>query len=300
MIVVYKITNLTNEKIYIGVHRCTSLNDNYYGSGKLIRRALKKYGKENFSREYLHIFNDNEVELAFEKEREYVTKEFTLRADTYNISEGGHTNPVMYGEYNPFYGKTHTQETLDQIQKSRSWYEMSEETKKKISLGGKLNWSDSEYRIKMIEAAKKKDKSYITEKYVADASERRKGASMSDETKQKIREQKIGVSWGTHTEETKQYLSDINKGRDVSEWIDKVNKNPEKIRKTAETHTGMKRSEEAKQNMKEAQKKRFENEPVANKGKVWIHNPLTKERRYAEKDEQLPKGFQYGLGKRNI
>jgi hypothetical protein len=32
----------------------------------------------------------------------------------------------------------------------------------------------------------------------------------------------------------------------------KINKNPDKIKKTAETHTGMKRSEQAKQNMKNA------------------------------------------------
>lgn len=127
-----------------------ALHDSYYGSGKLMLRALKKYGKENFKREYLHVFNDDQWELAFAKEKEYVTRDFTLRDDTYNLSEGGSVNPVMYGENNPFYGKKHTQETIDKIQDSRSWYEMTDETKEKISEGGKEVWKREGYKEKMV------------------------------------------------------------------------------------------------------------------------------------------------------
>lgn len=46
--VIYKTTNLINGKIYIG--QDSKDRPNYYGSGKLIHRAIKKYGKENFKK----------------------------------------------------------------------------------------------------------------------------------------------------------------------------------------------------------------------------------------------------------
>ena len=50
---IYKTTNLINGKIYIGQHKSSSFDTNYYGSGKLLIKALKKYGKENFKIELI-------------------------------------------------------------------------------------------------------------------------------------------------------------------------------------------------------------------------------------------------------
>jgi len=45
---IYKITNKINGKWYIGKHNGT--DPNYFGSGKLLKQAVEKYGKENFER----------------------------------------------------------------------------------------------------------------------------------------------------------------------------------------------------------------------------------------------------------
>lgn len=53
MAYVYMITNKINGKRYIGSSRKDKIDEDYYGSGKRIKYALKKYGKENFIREIL-------------------------------------------------------------------------------------------------------------------------------------------------------------------------------------------------------------------------------------------------------
>ena len=84
---IYKITNKINGKIYIGKHQTKDLNDGYMGSGKNLRRAISKYGIENFEKEILFQF-DTEHKMN-SKEAELVTEEFCLREDTYNLCPGG-------------------------------------------------------------------------------------------------------------------------------------------------------------------------------------------------------------------
>ena len=44
----YKIINMKNNNYYFGVHSTNNINDNYYGSGLIIKKLYKKYGYSIF------------------------------------------------------------------------------------------------------------------------------------------------------------------------------------------------------------------------------------------------------------
>ena len=84
---IYQTINLVNNKIYIGKHITENIEDNYFGSGKYLRRAIQKYGLENFEFKILfELQNEEEMNLL---EKCVVTQEFCDRNDTYNINIGG-------------------------------------------------------------------------------------------------------------------------------------------------------------------------------------------------------------------
>ena len=84
---IYQITNNLNHKIYIGKHKTDCLDDDYFGSGKHLKRAQEKYGLENFTKTILfYLQNEDEMNLL---EKMVVTKEFCDRDDTYNLNVGG-------------------------------------------------------------------------------------------------------------------------------------------------------------------------------------------------------------------
>ena len=84
---VYQTTNIINNNIYVGVHSTSNIDDGYLGSGNRLNYAIKKYGKENFTREILKTFDC--LEEAYIFEAFLVDEEFVKRKDTYNIKLGG-------------------------------------------------------------------------------------------------------------------------------------------------------------------------------------------------------------------
>lgn len=160
---VYKITNKLNGRFYIGMHKTAYLNDGYMGSGKLIKHAIHKYGLENFSKEILFIF-DNENDMK-NKEKELVT----LTEDSYNLCDGGKGGfgYINRSALSKFKGKKHSAETKEIISsklqgnKSFSGKKHSDESKRKIGESTRIKLTGSpkseDHKRRISEAIKKKN-----------------------------------------------------------------------------------------------------------------------------------------------
>jgi hypothetical protein len=117
--ILYKTTNLVSKKFYIGIHKQKngidpSNFDGYFGSGKILLQAIKKYGKKNFARETLFVFNT--IEEAKEQEFKIVNKLFLMDENTYNLTIGGGVPPCDPLRWK---GRKHKQETLLKISANR-------------------------------------------------------------------------------------------------------------------------------------------------------------------------------------
>ncbi len=120
--IIYLTINSINFKKYIGKHETDDLNDGYIGSGKLLNKAIKKYGKENFTYRIVYIFDSPEGMWA--KEVKLVNEKWIARKDTYNLAPGGRGGS----------GKMlKSEETKKKISKSSKGKPKSEEDNKKNS-----------------------------------------------------------------------------------------------------------------------------------------------------------------------
>lgn len=322
---IYKTTNKINDKQYIGFHKVKDktdivhtqsesgsiFRDGYMGSGKLIKFALIKYGPENFKQELL--FTSTDAEEAFDLERELVDESYIERDDTYNISVGG-SNCILMGGNNGFFGKHHTKESIEKIQKKRtetynqnpfSWCEMYDAVTKKtflcydevydyynmqdrdrVSIYLLVHYGTLNYKSEYLQnIANKKAEEYLD--WISEAPKRYK--------------EKARITSERFKNIPKTLESNIKRGDSLKKWIsnnpdkhaermNKINKNKDKIRKTAEKHTGMKRSEETRKKISEAVK----GNPAHNKSKKLISNVDTGEIKYINKNEELPIGWQIG------
>lgn len=139
MYTLYRVTNKLNGRYYIGVHKTDNPNDRYLGSGRLIRKAVKRYGRDSFTKEILFTFNT--AEDAYAKEAEIVNKQIIEDSNCYNLINGGSPSIEWMEERKAYYsrtfktflGKKHTGETKRKISEAGRGRIQSLETRQKRS-----------------------------------------------------------------------------------------------------------------------------------------------------------------------
>ena len=225
---IYKVTNIINNKIYIGLstHQAENTKD-YLGSGVLINKALEKYGKENFAKEILED-NIDSIDLLNEKEIFWI-KEFNSTNKTigYNISHGGAGTLGVKKSLetkeklrNANLGKKQEESTILKRTSKIKGMKRTDESKNSISEGlkrrysefphpmsGKENKHSEETKLKISESHKGK---ILSEEHKENISNSNKGKTkiFTDEHKENMSKSHIGK---LHTEETKNKMSNSHK-----------------------------------------------------------------------------------------
>lgn len=90
--VIYKTTNLINGKFYIGKRIFDPdrfMRSKYYGSGKLLKLAIKKYGLDNFDREILEVIDNDMLD---DREKYWIKHYDSTNLEIgYNLIIGGNS-----------------------------------------------------------------------------------------------------------------------------------------------------------------------------------------------------------------
>lgn len=96
---VYKITNLINNKLYIGITKREPqirFREHFSHKNELLYKAKEKYGKENFSLEIIEKdIHENDIDI---KERYYIKLYNSLTPNGYNLSIGGMSHKSVSDE----------------------------------------------------------------------------------------------------------------------------------------------------------------------------------------------------------
>lgn len=110
--IIYKITNKTNGKSYIGqtTRKINCRVREHKSKETLIGRAMKEHGEDNFTFEIIEKCNShNELD---EREAYWIKKLNTLHPKGYNQA----IVDSKYGKFNGFFGKNHKPETIKRNQ----------------------------------------------------------------------------------------------------------------------------------------------------------------------------------------
>lgn len=254
---VYLTKNILNDKIYVGKHSTTNPYDKYLGSGKILRNAINKYGKDNFQKTLLGIFENEEEAFEFEKHSIQIMKEqgFTL----YNILSGGEgiTSEFMISRWQDHSYRKNLSIKLRKINTTTNVNERRSNACKKF-------WNEENRDIRRQEMIKKcKNQSFM--------------ASVSEGLKK---------HWVENYETRRLINAELNNRPEVKEKHRKNTKekwqDPEYIRKTNEARNKIMQTKEFKENMSTANKKMWsENrDEILNKRKESRVNKLALGWRY--------------------
>lgn len=189
MIYIYSITNLKNNKRYIGITSDTynrkrahlwALDNNKHSNEKL-QNAYKKYGKECFCFEIIEKLDTEDRILALERENFYI-KKYDSYKNGYNKSLGFDGSTLQkrtqetlakmskFMKGNKYWlGKHHTEETKKKIGAVHKNKVVSDETRKKLSKalkGKQVGEKNPFYNKKHTEETKKKIREKVAKKVI--------------------------------------------------------------------------------------------------------------------------------------
>ena len=239
---IYMITNKINNKKYIGQSVNIKARKHYHFTRHcnkmIISNAIFKHGKENFDFQILEECEESHLdELEVKYIKEYETH--ISLGKGYNVDLGGKgcgkmsnetkqkLRELNLGERNAFYGKKHTEESLEKMREKQSGKKISEETKQKIKESttgdknhfyGKTHTNEVKNLISKLSSGK--NNSFYGKKHTEETLQKMRdsnkklnlGVPMKDETKIKISNSTKGK---IISEETKQKMSDGLKGKNL-------------------------------------------------------------------------------------
>jgi hypothetical protein len=90
---IYKTTCNVTGKWYVGMHSTSDLKDGYLGSGTILRYSIRKYGKDNHTKEILEYCESRELLII--KEIEIVNEKLVSDSMCMNLTNGG----LGFGSY---------------------------------------------------------------------------------------------------------------------------------------------------------------------------------------------------------
>ena len=158
---IYKTVCLVTEKYYVGMHSTSDLEDGYLGSGKVLKRSLNKYGRQNHTLEILERLEDRSS--LKNREKEIVNEDLLNDPMNMNLQLGGgggfcsdehearfHKGQAKYLKKawkDPEYMNAHKKRNSDRF--------------KKLHKEGKISTNTFEDRSHSIETKKKMCESHI-------------------------------------------------------------------------------------------------------------------------------------------
>jgi len=219
-IYIYLTSNQLNNKQYVGKHASNNIeNDTYLGSGNIISAAIKKYGRENFKRTILEeCTKDNWVS----REGYWIKKLNSMSPNGYNLTYGGEGGFDTYS----LLSEEDKQKWRDKSSKTHKGKILSKETREKISKS----------RMGMSPSNKGIPHSEKTKELMKKAWETRN--PVTEETKEKHRQNKIGTHHSTVTKEKIGYANSLRVWKEESKL------------KISAANRGLKRSQDVIDRMK--------------------------------------------------